>query len=168
MQRFRAIVLLAISLMGTPLCAQKVSFDFDKDADFMPYKTYKWVDIGSGKAAVETTHKLIVGDVDVQLQARGVKLAKDGDPDLFVSYQVVTEKKGQIASFNPDGQWNANALKPSPGNLAQGSLIVDLYDRKMKKLVWRGIVSAAFSSRQEVNYIVSKGISKLFANYPPH
>ena len=49
----------------------------------------------------------------------------------------------------------------------KGALIVDLYDRQRKKLVWRGIVSGAFESRQEVNYRINKGLSKLFTYYPP-
>jgi hypothetical protein len=167
MHGIRAVVFLAMSLACPLLFAQKVSFDFDRDIDFTPYKTYRWVDVSSGKAAVETTHQVIVNSVDVQLQARGERLVNDEDPDLFVTYQVVRDKKAQIESFNPDGQWNADALKPSPGKVGQGSLIVDLYDRKLKKLVWRGIVSGAFRSRQEVNYVVPNGISKLFANYPP-
>jgi hypothetical protein len=167
MHSIRAIVFLVTSLACPCLFAQKVSFDFDRDIDFTPYRTYKWVDVGAGRAAVETTHTVIVNSVDVQLQARGEKPAKDEDPDLFVTYQVVQDKKAEIASFNPDGQWNADALKPSKGKVSQGSLIVDLYDRRLKKLVWRGIVSGAFRSRQEVNYVVPNGISKLFANYPP-
>jgi hypothetical protein len=173
MQSFRAIVFIVMSLVFTPLLAQKVAYDWDKDVDFTVYRTYKWVEVESGKSAVETTHKRILNNVDVQLQAKGVKLARDGNADLYVGYQIVTDKKGQIASFNPDGQWNpgtgmgANTSKPSAGTVAQGSLIIDIYDREMKKLIWRGIVSAAFDSRQAVNYAIENGLSKLFINYPP-
>jgi hypothetical protein len=173
MQSFRAIMFLAMSLVCTPLLAQKVAYDWDKDVDFSVYRTYKWVELASGKAAVETTHKRIVNNVDVQLQAKSVKLASGDNADLYVSYQIVVDKKAQITSFNPDGQWNpgpgmdANAYKPTPGTVAQGSLVIDIYDRKMKKLIWRGIVSAAFDSRQAANYVVQNGISKLFYYYPP-
>jgi hypothetical protein len=173
MQSFRAIVFLVMSLASTPLFAQKIAYDFDKDVDFTVYKTYKWVEVASGKSTVETTHKRIVINADAQLQARGVKLAMDDRADLYVSYQIVADKKGQIASFNPDGQWNpgsgmsANSFEPLAGKLVQGSLVFDIYDRKMRKLIWRGIVSAAFDSRQAVNYAIEKGISKLFVKYPP-
>ena len=57
--------------------------------------------------------------------------------------------------------------KPSAGTMVKGALIVDLYDRQRKKLVWRGIISGAFESRQEANYRIDKGLSKLFTYYPP-
>jgi hypothetical protein len=164
--------LLVLTLASVPVYAQKVTYDWDKDVDFSYYRTYKWIEPLPGKASVETTHKRIVSIVDLQLQAKYLKLTSDARADLYVSYQVITDKKGPT-TFNPDGQWkpglglSSDASKPPKGTMAQGALIVDLYDQKMKKLVWRGTVMGAFDSRQAVNYIIDKGLSKLFSYFPP-
>jgi uncharacterized protein DUF4136 len=163
--------LLALMVAWTCVSAygQKVTYDWDKDVDFTPYRTYAWVPDLPGKAAVPSTDERIRGNIDVQLQVKGLELAPDAKAALYVSYQV-TSDKGQIVSFNPDGQWRPSLspdAKPSAGTMVKGALIVDLYDRQMKKLVWRGIVSGAFESRQEANYRINKGLAKLFTYYPP-
>ena len=174
-KRFRHVSrragLLALMVAWTCVSAygQKVTYDWDKDVDFTPYRTYAWVPDLPGKAATPSTDERIRGNIDVQLQLTGLKRVPPAQATLYVSYQVTTDK-GQIASFNPDGQWRPGLspdAKPSAGTTMKGALIVDLYDRQMKKLVWRGIVSGAFESRQEVNYRINKGLSKLFTYYPP-
>jgi hypothetical protein len=168
----RTVTLLFLTLASLPVYAQKVTYDWDKDVDFSPYRTYKWIDPLPGKASVETTHKRIVGIVDLQMQAKDLNLTSDAHADLYVSYQVITDKNGP-KTFNPDGQWkpglglDSKESKPPAGTMAQGALIIDLYDQKMKKLVWRGTLMGAFDSRQAVNYTIDKGLSKLFSYFPP-
>jgi len=171
--RFRILTLVLMILASAPLYAQKVTYDWDKDVDFSPYRTYKWAEVSGGRASNQLTHERIIGDINVQLQAKNLTLSTEDEADLYVTYQVITDKSGQVTSFNPDGQWrpglgsSGNPSKPTAGTSAKGSLIIDIYDHKMKKLIWRGTVSGAFESREEVNYKVSKGLSKLFTYFPP-
>jgi hypothetical protein len=107
------------------------------------------------------------------LEAKYLKLTTNDQADLYVMYQVVTDKNAKVASFNPDGQWrpglglSGDASKPPAGAMAKGALIVDVYDHKLKKLIWRGTVSGVFDSRQALNYTIDKGLSKLFSYFPP-
>jgi uncharacterized protein DUF4136 len=172
-QNFRSFALMLVTLASAPLYAQKVTYDWDKDVAFSSYRTYKWAEVTGGKASNQLTHERIISGVNGQLQAKGLNLTTDDQADLYVTYQVITDKSGQVASFNPDGQWkpglglNGDASKPPAGTPRKGALIVDLYDRKMKKLIWRGTVTAAFDSREAVNYKIGKGLSKLFSYFPP-
>jgi hypothetical protein len=170
----RTITLLVLTLASVPAAlAQKVSHDWDRDVDFTPYRTYRWVDDLPGKSSTETTHKRILNVVDAQLQAKNIKKIADKNADLYVSYQVVVDANGQITSFNPDGQWQpgpgmkGDASEPPAGVTKKGALVIDLYDQKMKRLIWRGIVAGVFDSRQAVNYGIDKGLTKLFADFPP-
>jgi hypothetical protein len=170
---FRAITLMVLTLVSVSAYAQKVTYDWDKDVDFSPYRTYKWVEVPSGRAPAQTTHDRIRTNVDLQLQAKSLKKTEDAHADLYVSYQVITDANGKITSFNPDGQWqpgpgmSGGESKPQVGNMVKGNLIIDLYDQKMKKLVWRGAVSGDLDSRQTVIYTINKGLSKLFRYFPP-
>jgi hypothetical protein len=170
----RTITLLVLTLASVPAAfAQKVSYDWDRNVDFTPYGTYRWVDDLPGKSSTETTHKRILNVIDAQLQAKNIKKTADPNADLYVSYQVVVDADGQITSFNPDGQWQpgpgmkGDASEPPAGVTKKGALVIDLYDQKLKRLIWRGIVAGVFDSRQAVNYGIDKGLTKLFADFPP-
>ena len=174
MSKWALSTVTALLLMASSsLYAQKVSYDWDKDIDFSPYRSYRWADVSGGKAANQLTHERIIGGINVQLQAKNLKLTAEENADLYVTYQVMTEKNGQIISFNPDGQWrpglglNGDASKPPAGAMSKGALIINVYDHKQKRLIWRGTVMGAFDSRQALNYSVDKGISKLFSYFPP-
>src|SRR5687768_11169478 len=70
----RIITLLLLTLASVPAAfAQKVSYDWDRDVDFTPYRTYRWVDDLPGKSSTETTHNRILNNVDAQLQAKNIK-----------------------------------------------------------------------------------------------
>jgi hypothetical protein len=169
----RVLSILVLILTSAPAYAQKITYDWDKDVDFTPYRTYQWIDPQPGKSPVETTHKRIVSNVNGQLQAKNFQKTAAEKADLLISYQVVSENNGQVTSFNPDGQWQpgpgmtSETAKPVPGSIRKGSLVIDVYDPKLKRLIWRGIVSGDFESRQAVNYQIDKGLSKLFIQFPP-
>lgn len=49
-----------------------------------------------------------------------------------------------------------------------GTLIIDLFDAKSKKLLWRGSSSDALSNNSNKNIRnLDKGVEKLFKNFPP-
>ena len=80
-KRFRHVSrragLLALMVAWTCVSAygQKVTYDWDKDVDFTPYRTYAWVSDLPGKAATPSTDERIRGHIDVQLQLTGLKPA---------------------------------------------------------------------------------------------
>jgi hypothetical protein len=50
----------------------------------------------------------------------------------------------------------------------QGTLIVDLYDAKTKKMVWRGVATDTVSDQTSKNTEhIDKAIGKMFEKYPP-
>ncbi len=77
MRILRTVIVLTLSLASMSVYAQKVTYDWDKDVDFTPYRTYKWVDDLPGKSPVETTHKRILSIVDFQLLAKNLEESKD-------------------------------------------------------------------------------------------
>jgi hypothetical protein len=49
-----------------------------------------------------------------------------------------------------------------------GTLVVDLFDAKAKKLIWRGSSSDTLSSNADKNTKnLDKGVLKMFAHFPP-
>lgn len=69
-------------LGATPVFAQDVRYDFDKDKDFSKYKTYKWVEIKGADLPDELTQKQIMAAIDTEL-ARKDLTRTDSDNAAF-------------------------------------------------------------------------------------
>jgi hypothetical protein len=49
-----------------------------------------------------------------------------------------------------------------------GTLVVDLFDAKTKKLIWRGSSSDTLSDKSDKNIKnLDKGVEKMFGHFPP-
>ena len=49
-----------------------------------------------------------------------------------------------------------------------GTLVVDLFDTKTKKLIWRGVSSDTLSNNSDKNIKnLDKGVEKIFKQFPP-
>ena len=89
---FASLVLL---LVGTGVAAaQDVRYNFDKQANFASFKTYKWVVIKGANQVSELVGKQIMEAVDAELATKGLSKTEAPTADLYIGYQagVGTEK----------------------------------------------------------------------------
>ena len=170
-------------LISTLVCAggaeaQKIKVEYNKQTDFSQYKTYSWMKLGS------YDHPFIVldmiGAIDDALQAKGLKkLTGSGDllvtgygsfdTDLNVSYDVDVYA---MPSLDGPIWWQDDAPLVGGGSVsvevAKGTMVIDLVDRKAKKLKWRGIAKANVDPDQQEKTMetLEKAISKMFDEFP--
>ena len=165
---------LILAALAGAVHSQNVKVDWDRAADFSPYKTYKWTDIPSPRTPSKEMAQLIRDVTDVQLGARGLKRIENGEPDLLVGYSITLgQPKGQGAAPAISGtSWQAGSNWS--GELAsdkaqrKGTLNIDIADSKKNLLIWRGTVMAEVGdSVNDARIKVSKGIGKAFAKFPP-
>jgi hypothetical protein len=152
--------------------AQKVKVDWDRATDFARYSTYKWTKIQSPWTPSPEIEKLIYSDVDIQLQAKGLRKVENGEPDLFVGYSITLGKPKKQTAPAPDAEsssWQTgiawSAQNPVP---RKGTLNVDIAEAKKSLLVWRGsVVADVGESVNDARWKISRGVSEAFARYPP-
>lgn len=157
--------------------AQKVSVQYNKQANFQEYRTYSWMPHGATSRPFFALD--IEGAVDNQLQERGLQKLENGGDLLVTTYGSLSE--GVNVSYNHDiyampgldgpVTW-ANGT-PVPGNstasyVDKGTLIVDLVDRRAKQLQWRGTAKAKVDPEQKEKSfeIVENAVAKMFKQYP--
>lgn len=169
-------VLLALgcaALNATSASAQKVTTDFDAQADFSRYHTYTW---GEGRPARDPLiGQRIVDGIEAQLAAKGLRKAAGSEAvDLVVVYQTATDTQTQINTYNSGGWggwgwgWGGGYSTTSVRKIPVGQLIVDLGDVNKRRFVWRGKASGTISDKPEkVNKMLDKALAKMFENYPP-
>lgn len=160
-----SVVLLVVT--ASAAWAQKVSTDADPSAQFGSYRTYTWAE---GTPSPNPLGEERIHDgVMAQLAAKGLVQAS-GVPDLFVStHMTAHEEKELVSSGFGYGPWwgGGGYATTSVNTYVKGTLIVDLYDARTRKLVWRGTAVGTASDKPSKNTEkLNKALNKMFAKYP--
>lgn len=178
-----SIFLMALLLAGASSAfAQDVRYNFDKQANFSSFKTYKWVAIKGAQAPNDLVDLQIKAAIDSELATKGLSRTEADAADLYVGYQVAVSTEKQYTSFDTGygygpgwygGGWYGAGGGTTTGTTSTiyiGQLAVDMYSRTGKALIWRGNASKTIDTnakpeKQQKN--LAKAVKKLFKNYPP-
>jgi hypothetical protein len=172
------IVLLALICMSGLVLAQDVKYNFDPGVNWAQYHTYKWVKIAGAEYPNQLLNQQIEQAINTQLAAKGLTLVtgENAAADLYVGYQTSIQKQQQFNTFNmgggPWGGWGGmgGMSQTTSSTINIGTIAVDMYDPKMKQLVWRGTATKTVnpSSNPEKNIKnLNKAMEKLFKKFPP-
>jgi hypothetical protein len=156
--------------------AQIVNVNFDKSANFLAYKTYKWVAIKDALQLDDLTAEQLVATVDVELAKKGLTKSNSGKPDLLIGYQMARPGQKQLTHFNVGASLgsatgaNAATAGAATTTVHSGQLVLDMYESEKQQLVWRGVVSDAIDADAKPakkQKHMDKAIEKLLKDYPP-
>lgn len=174
----------ALLLVAATAFGQDVSYNFDQQADFSRYKTYRWVDVPGVADTLDPLTKQQIRDaIDRQLAQKGLS-ATTGDPaDLYVAFQTAVREQQQLTLWDSGfglgpawgGRWYGRYYRggmttATTSTIYVGSLALDIYDAGAKKLVWRGIASKQVDTRanpEKRAKNLDKGMKKLLKDFPP-
>ena len=174
---------LVLFLAGTSNAfAQDVRYNFDKQANFGTFKTYKWVPIKGAQPLSDLADKQIKSSVDAELSKKGLMRTENENADLFVGYQAAVSTEKEYTSYDSGwgygpgwygGGWYGGGGGITTGQTSTiyvGQLALDMYAPAQKALVWRGAASKTLDpkakpEKQQKN--LDKAVAKLLKNYPP-
>jgi uncharacterized protein DUF4136 len=174
---------LVLLLAGTGTAsAQDVRYNFDKQANFAAFKTYKWVTIKGATQLSELADKQVKAAVDAELSKKGLTKSESDTADLYIGYQAGIGTEKEYTSFDTGwgygpgwygGGWYGGGGGMTTGQTSTiyiGQLALDMYATSPKNLVWRGSASKTLDpkakpDKQEKN--LNKAVAKLLKNYPP-
>lgn len=154
--------------------AQQVKTDYDRAADFAHYKTYSW-------EHVKTKDPLFVdrieNAVNAALAARGWTQVESGGDVSIVAIQMTSNQETLNTFYNGfGGGWGWRRFggggfgeaTTTTETYKVGTLVIDLFDAKTKKLLWRGTSSDTLSNNSDKNIKnLDKGVEKMFKQFPP-
>jgi len=155
---------VALLVASAVVYAQKVSVDSDPAAPFASDRTYAWVD---GTPAFDSLNEeRIHSGVDARLAARGLAM-NTTTPDVIVATHVTTNERKELVvnGFGPGLWWGGGTAQVE--TYIEGTLIVDLYDARTRKMVWRGVATATASDKPSKNASkINKALDKMFEKFP--
>jgi hypothetical protein len=175
-----------ISVIGwiflTTACAPAltVNYDYDKNAEFASYKTFKFTERAANFPVQELNRTRLLEAITSELGKKGITPSDNPDLMVDISGRIKTER--EATAYNTGGYGYYGAGYPygwGPGfsttqiNVNEyhvGTLFIDLIDTKVNRLVWQGrgervIDENASAETREKR--ISDGVTQIFYNYPP-
>jgi uncharacterized protein DUF4136 len=161
--------------------AQEVKFDFDRNANFSQYKTFSWGNVNTRDPLLIDRIK---SSVNAALEAKGWTEVPSGG-DISIMAMEMRHNQQTLNTFydNYGGGWGWRGFgyggfgggggfgesTTTTETFKVGTLVVDLFDSKTKKLVWRGSSSDTISNNSSKNIRnLDKGVEKMFKQFPPN
>jgi hypothetical protein len=170
------LILISLALLAAaPASAQKVYVDYSPLAEFGSYKSFAWA--GTPEASIydnnPLNHSRIKNAVEYYLVQGG--MVEDTDnPDLYVTYYGETDSEFRINTaavgygFASDWTWDpfwgnaAGTMTTTPVVHEAGTLVIDIWDAKTQKLIWRGSMTGTLTDNlQKGAKMIDRGIEKI-------
>lgn len=169
---------MSLALLSACASGPTVSTDADPAAQFSQYRSYAWMQEPTD--APPLVKQRIVSAVDAQLQAKGwQRQDSERNADIGIAAHVATEQKQTLDTFYGGPNWNTWGWRGGWGagmgmatttvrTYDVGTLMIDMFDQKSKRAVWRGTVSGTIpDSPEKLHQGVQQGIDELFESFPP-
>lgn len=179
MQKRVVTLVIAVVLAPVFVLAQKVSYDYEKTANFAAFRTYAHKD--GTKVGQPLIDARIVAAIDAQLAEKGLTKS-ESNPDVFVVYHMAFDKEKDISTFSSGyggygpygwgwgGGWAGGTTSTQVRDILIGTLVIDLADAKKGQLAWRGIGVKEVDTQakpEKRDKSINNAVKKIFKNYPP-
>lgn len=170
--------ILSILIVVTSACSTlKVTYDYDKQAEFARYKTYGYSEDSQKLPVGDLNRDRILQAVDTELAAKG--FSKSDNPDVWIDMHIKAEQKvDATATTTPTygGPWRYgygggfSTTQINYHEYVEGTLFVNIVDAASEKIVWQGRATKTLDENanaekreQNINYTVKQ----IFTKYPP-
>src|SRR3954471_6777436 len=101
MMRVRLVLPMLMLLVGaTHALAQDVRYNFDNQANFASFRTYKWVVIKGATPLSDLADRQIKAAVDAELAKKGLSKADTDNVDLLIGYQGAVGQEKEYTQFD--------------------------------------------------------------------
>jgi Domain of unknown function (DUF4136) len=170
-QRTISITVVLLSLVAG-LLAQEVTTDYDRKADFSHYKTFSFEKV---EAKDPLWVDRITAAIGGELTAKNMTQVASGGDIAIIAIGMTADRQTLDTFYDtfPGGwgwRWGSGYgdATTTTETYTVGTLVVDLFDRKTKALLWRGSGNNTLSNSSTNNIKnFDKSVKKLFKRFPP-
>lgn len=187
--RFRRFVLRLglVGLLTAASCAMPIRTEHDSapGVDFSRFESYAWISanplIPAQVGVLEARYvspideQRIRAAVDSELAARGYHSVEQTQADLVVSFAIGREEKLSVDEVGGRdrvyyhgygyGDWyRGSAVQVR--TYTEGTLVLEVFDRKSQQAVWVGWASKRLSPADERTEVIQRAIAKILVPFP--
>ena len=172
----KKIYVLVLAVLIGACSSVKVTYDYDRNADFGKYKTYAYSEDVKNMEVGQLVLDRIVNAVDAEMAAKG--FTKSESPDLLVDMHLKTATRTEAVANNTGGYYGRygywggarGSTTISYNEYTDGSLFINFVDRSTEKLVWQGVGTKTLvenASPEKMDANVTYAVKSILAKYPP-
>ena len=173
-QRVVFVLMGMMFLIAGNLSAQQIKTDYDRSANFGQYKTYSWENV---RTQDPLDIDRIKNSVNAALTAKGWTQVESGGDVSIIAIQMIHNQQTLNTFYDGfGGGWGWRRFggggfgdaTTTTETYEVGTLVIDLFDTKTKKLIWRGSASDTLSNSSNKNIKeLDNGVEKMFKKFPP-
>ena len=107
--------------------------------------------------------------IATELDAKGFDSASPRNADFLVTFYTAVRRRVVInrTGWYGWGRWGWHGGSTWVNSYPEGTLVIDIIDRRSRQLVWRGVGEGAFTSTNPSDAKVAKRVAKILKTFPP-
>ncbi len=172
-------LIIALALIASACSSLKVSYDYDKQAEFSKYKTYAYSEDSQKLPVGDLNRNRVIAAVDAEMAAKG--FSKSDNPDVLVDMHVKAEEKvdatatttgpgyrGYYGRYGYGGGFSTTSINYN--EYIVGTLFINLVDVSAERIVWQGRATKTIdedASAQKREQNINYAVKQIFSKYPP-
>ena len=179
--RNRLLLPLCLCLLASPaVAATKIHIDYDGATAFSEYRTFQFRETRKDlRRASPSLHESVARQIIGYARDGGLAMVPE-EPDIYLAYYVAYHGDLELAleeleyaygeSFTPGSYWQGGVGTRDTGKKSftfkEGTIVVDVWDRERRELVWRGMATAALKKDYNKNELkLAKALDKLMKRW---
>ena len=173
----RRLILLAVAsavVFSTISCSSMtVRADHDSGHDFGTYDSFALFDRKGKEPRRPQMSPIVDGriaaTIQADLQAKGFDSTSPRQADFLVTFYTAIRRRVVInnAGWYGWGRWGWRGGTRWVNSYPEGTLVIDIIDRRDRQLVWRGVGESAFTKMNPSDQKVAKKVAKIMQSFPP-
>jgi hypothetical protein len=175
MRRFVLTGLAAVLLSPVLACStMTVRADHDSQHDFSAYDSFAIFE-RQGKEKKQPQMSPLVdrrigAAMAAELEAKGFASASPRDADFLVTFYTAVRRRVVVHHSGWYGwrRWGWHGGTRWVNSYPEGTLVIDIIDRRDRQLVWRGVGEGAFTNSNPSDEKVAKRVGKILKTFPPN
>jgi len=158
-----------VMLIAAPSLAQKVTIDYSRGFDWNGVETFQYVETPESNIKDNQIMADRVSSMIRQEMREGGLQEVEENPDLYITYHFTSEERKQLSTTSMGmggygGYWDdwggyggydafggpmMGSSTTREYSYEEGTLVIDAYDSKEKKMVWRGSGTVTVKDKPE-------------------
>jgi Domain of unknown function (DUF4136) len=166
-----SLVIIVFSLVSCSTIY--VVYDYDVEADFSKYRTFRWANQAENNSPDifenPLMDKRLKHAIKLELENKGFELG-DQNADFTLAYEQTSKMREDVYVTRYYPGWRNYGIgftHVSKDKSMEGMIILKIYDTKSGELIWQGWASGIEVEIEYIEEIINETAAKLVENFPP-